>query len=792
MRIFWGVVILFFAVMFSSAYAEPGDGSCTGYYFDLKSQGSNKIDSALPLRVINQNAKVYKSPGSSRISKKLDFGDTLQAVRISTSSTEGRIQVKRPGTKDFEELGWMERNDLLCADRPLKTEEGLEKKIFIRTMGTSGKSPSSVPAYFSSSGTKDNNELSRFELYFIFSEDKQSNRYLLAQDYSLSHESPLMGWVNRESGILWNTTLALRPADHVRNTWIYPNLETAYKKDKKIGWPVIGNYDSRWYTFKYHIPILDKIKYKEKEFYYISAPTVAVEAKTMGVSSSIGKDSSMFKKISILDDLGNFKHVDVFFLVDGTKSMQPYINETRKAVRNIAKTLTEKQGWLGTTLRFGFRVYRDDYACDKGICEGLPFSTSDCGASISKQNSWENFEKKFMEVTATEGTFGDDYWEALCNGLRQALLDIQGCLDHPKLLFVIGDCGDNESKTVPKDIIDTMNIFPRFVPVIIQTEDLSKSRNLKKEYKNAYRYFEKQGYDILKNVLPKKVRNRKVNYKNNFLTLNNVAELRTQIKKLEGFSSSAEIEELKSALEGGMALNEYIDKRMEKGDLPILYWKWVENLGDKLGEQSTKRIYYKVTHGYIPISNEWVEEFWLKSKDLEKWLHILKNFRSLEGVSGSDLRRRFVNTLVDGIQQFVGLPQWEDTNETPREYISKRKYLLPIRENSPLMQYTHKELMEDIPECEMWRLVNWCKSINSILSSVYAYPKHKASFMLKRDSSRTCLNMSRKGKNIHIIKKRKKSMLAGEDFMGLGAEAYRYDHEFHKYTIYWLPKNFLP
>jgi len=185
--------------------------------------------------------------------------------------------------------------------------------------------------------------------------------------------------------------------------------------------PVIGNLDRRWYTFKHHIPIIDKVQYKSKYFYKIAAPTVAVavdpgkEAEestpttsdqkgALGVQAAIGDDTNTFAFMNGLNELEKLKFVDVFFLVDATKSMGPYIDQVFDVIKHIQSSLEKKSGWKGTTFRYGFRVYRDTYDkvnCKKGVCEGLPLNSKNCTKNVAEDNSWESFLSEFSKIKAT-------------------------------------------------------------------------------------------------------------------------------------------------------------------------------------------------------------------------------------------------------------------------------------------------------------------------------------------------------------------------------------------------------
>jgi len=113
------------------------------------------------------------------------------------------------------------------------------------------------------------------------------------------------------------------------------------------------------------------------------------------------------------------------------------------------------------------------------------------------------------------------------------------------------------------------------------------------------------------------------------------------------------------------------------------------------------------------------------------------------------------------------------------------KSALPIREDSPLLQYSLQEIREEISaDCELPRLIEWVTAIRQVLLKVSAQPTLEVSFKLEDYPPTTC-PLTTKGLRVPKLTSEQKRKLGPDD-------EYRYDHHFRGQTIYWLPLEFLP
>ncbi|OQW92766.1 MAG: hypothetical protein BWK78_00675 [Thiotrichaceae bacterium IS1] len=256
-----------------------GIGSCANFELPTLFTDKTVIDRTEPVRVLRQDAPLYPDATSTTPVKSLDFDTIL----LPTRQLEQRIEVKEMGVK--APLGWIDKHELLCNFRPL-FEKGVARKALIKT-------PIGAESNFSIKASHSPNEdecsphrpcgelksWPRFTVYFIFAEDRETDRYLLSQGYNLTTGTrlPLVGWVKGENMIPWNTNLGIRPKN---DSWKeadteiitgYHTLEDA--KQNKAGIKLLSG--NIWYTYELHVPVLEKVD----GYYHVIAPNTSVSVK---------------------------------------------------------------------------------------------------------------------------------------------------------------------------------------------------------------------------------------------------------------------------------------------------------------------------------------------------------------------------------------------------------------------------------------------------------------------------------------------------------------------------------
>ena len=812
------VAVTIFLTILMTHFVLASQGSCKSTIFPVNQDG--KIDTPQLIKILKQGAAVYQDANSSTVIDSLDFNVNLKVLDANNS----RIQVRR--LNNLEALGWVERDDLLCARYPLKGESGLEQKMYIRTATEVRQDkPATVKAYPSPERLACDGqcqELSRFNGYFVFDIDTSSQSFLLSQTYRLQETDDLVGWISQEHGFVWDTAYGLRPREELifpegavidgkdvsgqeRTVCAYVSLEDALQE--KNCQPILGG--DRWYRYPHRIPILERIEQEGRAFYKVVLPLPGAVVQQEGEKIKIRPEllGENPGAISLLD----MKHIDVLFLIDGTESMQPYIDAIRGTgerpgvVQQIIESLRREEAFREAEFRFGFRMYRDAYAKKGNLGEGLSLS-SDCESTTSRKNDLENFETFIAGVTATQDD-SDDYEENFFGGIRKAIRDLTACPNNTKILFVIGDHGYDieaqrkyqlqygqeasqnwEIEPTEMDALvnrlkgnkeeETKNIVTFFLQTPENTDPFLKHPE---QYKQAYDLFRKQALDILGEILPSHLQAERDLY---FMTTND-AELNDRILEgIKNFSNAEAINELIYDLRGGTALTTAIQRLQGSpayNNIPGLFWELVEQgSSKKLGEQYENRIYDIILTGFIPVSEDVVEDIWLKSADLDTWTDLLRDFEDMSALTGTEQREKFTFAIKDALERVIGKPPYEATGESLKVYL-ERKGGLPVRDTSVLFNYSINDILDDrsVLDCEIDRLAGWLFNAKKIMSIIYRgdlRPQYK----LEKYPGECP-----RGESIPYVD----GYISGIPFR---ESLMRYDHQFQKAHIYWVPKEFLP
>jgi hypothetical protein len=186
------------------------------------------------------------------------------------------------------------------------------------------------------------------------------------------------------------------------------------------------------------------------------------------------------------------------------------------------------------------------------------------------------------------------------------------------------------------------------------------------------------------------------------------------------------------------------------------------------------------TEGFVADDGDFVIDVWLKSDDLTRWINLLDLMRDVREYSPKQQRLALVESLVQTLQSVIGKPQYQDTEESLRDYL-QRKGGLPVRDNSPLLNYTLDDLMNPsrVPNCEILRLTTWLHNAKQILAIVNKGDRKPV--ITTEPYSGKCPG----GRDIPIIVGNVKQEKLGDDGMN-------YSHPFQKSLIYWVPRDFLP
>jgi hypothetical protein len=739
--------------------------------------------------------------GDTRAQRPLPFSEYVIITDLGEPSG-GRIRVKDFGNQP---IGWVNRTDVLCRRTPLSdSETGLHRRAVIRTAADVQGTPQVKQVYQSLDkrcvgGPSNCMKVSRFTWYFIYLEMRRGEEtfYLISEAAGLTHSSfRLLGWLPAPDAINWNTALGLRPSERLPDQKYLCAYETP--AELRTGAPppackeILGG--PRWFSLDVRMAVL---KENERENYYNVA------------FSNAFKDPDAFDPASVFDPL---KKVDVFFVIDGTKSMEGVIEGAKRIVTSLKEKTRGKITQGGGTIRFGFRVYRDSIKGknDDGVenSEHLALPTA-CDVTNEKE-----FERAFLNVRAFEPPGDDDYPENMFAGLVQASADMSSCPDHTKVVFVIGDHGYDAEKQkergykfyTPAEVASKFKKGLRFHthPIVFFIQTPSESNNPQKvlptskdKYDAAYRLFTKQANELLK--LINDGTGIDLRGVQTFTSLPpgsiSAAVVASTTERVDDWMRPDVAARFTEAMRAGESLEKIIDRLRADSTLniPIRYLQFVErSVCDRLGPRCRESVFETVNTAYVKREDTLIPEVLLTKDQLQNWLQILSTFKS--GMRRFTREQQVRELIVNALLQDLGTIVQLTIPDTPTEIgkFLQFKGGIPHAANSKLMQYTPEELrsMTKVPPCEIEHLVQ------------YASRKHTMLEMIVNNSGRTVPDyteerapagscpLSEKGKNIPEIKSDIRPVRLNEQQGGTNYTLQRSSSAGE--IVYWIPLRYLP
>jgi hypothetical protein len=784
----WKAVAATCAVSLSLAVAEPAaaaiEGSCLGHFGSRGQIGrllpTGQIERSDRVAVIVNGAEVRAEPdAASRVVATMEFGERVYLEWLDGNYLRiNRTSIRNPQPA----IGWIHADELLCRTTPLQTDDGLSRKFYIRTIANFAQDQASAVVPLAGPRTPDcarfNNQcqaLTRFSLFFIFAQDSQTGRVLLMGQQVSDTDTPLIGWVDIDDGFQWNTRYGLRPTDNLEydprtgsllagpevRACLHETLEeAATATDERCNYPILGG--PRWFTSSIRIPILERVERQGQTFLRVAMPIANVGEDA---------DAELFNRLDGLDEaisaLQGLRNLDVFFLIDGTQSMDPHIDAlvgrgaSIGVVPAVQNAFATDPRFHNVNVRYGYRVYRDVYAGGEfGMGEAMRLSNN-CNPTAAElaQNARELQDQIALidaNYTGNTGIRDTDHEENMVLGLAYAIDDMQACPDHVKLLFVIGDTGFDSARlqadgvpiTTEAEIVrlfsdrlrreNTEPIIPFFIQVP-RASHLLRSTS----YSNAYDLMTRQALsmiDALQIAYTSGLRqsvNRDIT--ENFYSLEGQEIAASQsdmvnyiLDRVANYGDQRPINEIIAGLQTGEALVQIINAlREDASGIPALRLAQIERrVCETLGAGCTERIVSDVAEGYIMLSDMIVMDVLLSAQEFDGWRDHLRVMRDFSRLNEIELSRLIVNMMLTGVGSTIGELPPEQLNMSVADFLALRRSL-PVSQNTPLLSYSLNDFVAkiegdraiftgaEVDTCELLYVARWLERHNLVFDALW-------------------------------------------------------------------------
>jgi hypothetical protein len=770
------------------------DGSCLGYFSadnpdmvgDLSADGRIERSDRVPLLVARAPMLEEPRAGAPQSSApELTFGERVWVLRqqgdyleVSRVVGDDRCEfMEDPDPERCGPTGWVHADDLLCRTRPLEAQGGVSQKFFVRTAANfTGEEaaviqPTNGPRSEECSRlNEDCVNLTRFTLFYIFAEDPETGRVLLLGRQTTEGETPLIGWVDADAGFRWNSRYGMRPTANLTFdpetgrfaqgeevvVCLYRTLEEASAAvDGLCDAPILGG--ARWFSSTIRIPVLDRVVHDGEPYLQVALPIAGVGEDAM--EDVMRQVAGLDGAISALQSLNN---IDVFFLIDGTQSMEPHIDalvgrgDTRFGIiPAIQNAFATDPRFENVDVRYGYRVYRDVYTGENfGIGDGIDLD-SNCSPSdadlAANRAAVENGIRSIDTQLASDRSGGDDHEENLALGLAFAIDDMQACPDNVKLLFVIGDTGFDSERLQEDGVpifaeeqilglvsesieLGTSPIVPFFIQVPRARET--------EEYSEAYELFTRQARSMVGAIqrfytigLEQRADFR---IEENFFSLEgrSVADAQPELvayilDRVQNYGDQSPVNQIIAELRTGEGLVQIIEALRGASDgVPALRLAQIERrVCEELGEGCTQRVVSDVAEGYIAHTDDIVMDVLLNGEEFRAWRERLQIVRNLNAMSAVEMSRLIVNMMLEGTGRTAGELSPGELEMSAAEYL-KLRFALPVSDQTPLLSYSLRDFVcsaegenfgfcgNEVDYCELLYVARWLSTHNLVFDAI--------------------------------------------------------------------------
>ncbi len=472
-----------------------------------------------------ENNTTYSSPAVGAPFGKLEFNEKVTIAKIENGFALVYTDPKYPAwpaySEKAESKGWVPMENLLLWQSCPADTKGIYQKALLaanieskanRNMGLSYKNPVEK-----TNGTRIKTDMT---FYYIMKTDPKTGLKLIANQSRMDGNTSnvLYGWVDSNSFVPWNQRSCLepnwRPSDVSyfnspagKRYPIYPDSAMKQEPATFYEYGVVNPDDNKVSTkfrmnaYQTRFPILDQAAGANPNVYKCTTFGNAGRS-VINPGNGEQKDLEAMKKLTEL--LNQIKHVNIIFVIDGTRSMKPYFASVKEAINRGIQYFDPKK----FTLRVGSVIYRD-YTDGEYLIEKVP---------LSKPNSPQllSFLDTAGKYGATSSPNDRTNAEALYKGLEVATdaTTMGFKKDESTIIVVVGDCGNDPSDT---KCMTSSQLVDRMARNNIQL----LSFQVDSRPSEAWELFNEQMCDIVNQNLTKQYQRLKPDVKAKFKALRN-------------------------------------------------------------------------------------------------------------------------------------------------------------------------------------------------------------------------------------------------------------------------------
>ena len=387
-------------------------------------------------------APIYSTVNGVTPLERVSFLEEFKVLEVDRA---GWFRVGRQDVSGLKSVGWMRANDLILHQTALRNQYAGAQKCMILTPLSAARTAERLSDVTFTQflqrperGSATEGEARRFSIFFVLKKEvnERGNEFALLASSSFIRQSTakneILGWIPAKALTEWNSRVGLDFAAGSNASKAYGNAPIIvadneadaqrFHRNESVSIPMQTGTISSAPRMKITSSPLPDIELTNERLRIHEVVAIIQNGESGAVDPAVNEEVSMY--------LESLQTINLFFVIDGTMSMQPYIGVVKALASNIAQF---NQG-RDYHIRMGFAVYRDFPDGAGKLLE------------VSEVNSdMEYFEERISQIQCYSSD--RDKPEAFYYGISEGL-DRSGMLPtQTNLVILLGDVGNHRSTT---------------------------------------------------------------------------------------------------------------------------------------------------------------------------------------------------------------------------------------------------------------------------------------------------------------------------------------------------------
>ena len=410
------------------------------------------------------NNNTYTTHNGNTVKDVLDFldpltvlevrGDRLRVARLSDVDVDNRRL--KTGRSD---IGWIDHENLLLWNSTImNTKQGIEKKAMVINVFVPGQDIGqnipqlykNVPNTVPETQLLSNQAVSEYQIFQVYKETNAAllvgQRFFINTAGETNARDVIRGWVKKEQSTPWNHRTGVEwdwktSTGRLSQATVWERIDGVENFDEPTIQSEPKPYSRRPSIYNRY-PVLDPVR--EGETPDLTRP---VRIGVVGPMFSIESEQEIPE--TFVDDIFDaietinqkLRNINIVFVIDATKSMEPYAKPVGNALRKVMADIRQREANADEqdrkTYRFGALLFRDEP-------EEHVIHVSNNNRLTEDPAIINSFLTEYM--IPRYNVRSRDLPESMFNGIQQAVRQFSLVPQQSNYIIIIGDAGDHQNR----------------------------------------------------------------------------------------------------------------------------------------------------------------------------------------------------------------------------------------------------------------------------------------------------------------------------------------------------------